>query len=263
MSGRIHFDAPSEGIARIRIDNPDKFNAMSLAMWHELAECARALHGDARARVLVLSGEGDRAFVSGADIAEFDSTRTAETGSQVYDRAVEDAQKALSEAPVPVVAQIRGVCMGGGLGLAMACDLRYATDDASFRMPAARLGLGYSYLGVRQMVNAIGAARTAELFYTARRFDGTEAARLGVVHQSYPAATFDQAVGETLRQIADNAPLTLRLAKSAIALATADVGPGDAAIEIERARQQCTRSADYAEGRRAFAEKRAPRFTGA
>ncbi|MDN4590283.1 enoyl-CoA hydratase [Xenophilus aerolatus] len=262
MTGRILIDTVRDGVARIHIDNPGKYNAMSLAMWLELDQQVQKLGDSPDVRVLVLAGTGDKAFVSGADISEFDTTRTAETGSERYDQAVEAAQHSLANAPFPVVAAIRGVCMGGGLGLAMACDLRYATDDSSFRMPAARLGLGYSYMGMRQMVHAIGAARTAELFYTARKFDGTEAARIDVVHQSWPREQFEQQLEERLRQVSENAPLTLRLAKAAIALVSAGDGDGSAAIEMERARQRCTRSEDYAEGRAAFAQKRAPRFLG-
>lgn len=257
---RLHSLGP--GVQEIQIDNPGKLNAMSLAMWRELGEIVRRLGQDRQLRLLVLRGAGEKAFMSGADISEFDIARTAQTGSGQYDQAVEEAQQALRQAPFPVLAAIRGVCMGGGLALAIACDLRYCTKASSFRMPAARLGLGYSYVGIRQMVDALGAARTSELFFTARRFDGVEAERIGVVHACFDEDRFDDEVQAITHQIAENAPLTVRLAKAAIGLATSDVGAGGHAIEIERARHRCTRSDDYAEGRRAFAEKRKPVFKG-
>jgi len=251
-----------DGIVEVRIDNPQKFNAMSLSMWQDLGSKLQQLHPDRSVRALLLRGEGERAFVSGADISEFGSVRSAESGSETYDLAVESAQTALARAPFPVVACIHGVCMGGGLGLAMACDLRYASADARLRMPAARLGLGYSYSGIQQMVAAIGAARAGELFYTARTFGGAEAERMGLVHATYPADELDREVERILVQIAENAPLTLRLAKNAIRLATAAIADSEGVVALERARQACVRSGDYAEGRRAFAEKRQPQFSG-
>lgn len=248
-------------IAELRINNPKKYNAMSLAMWRDVAAHAEALSADNDVRVLLLRGEGNKAFISGADIAEFDTTRSRETGSGAYDGAVDAAQNALMACLFPVVASIHGICMGGGLGLAMACDLRYAAFDARFRMPAARLGLGYSYAGVARMVGVLGAAGVADLFFTARTFDGAEARRLRLVHDAYPAAELDAQVEATLATIAANAPLTVRLAKQAIHLAIGDV-PAEAIEKIQAGRQRCIDSADYAEGRRAFSEKRVAVFTG-
>jgi enoyl-CoA hydratase/carnithine racemase len=248
-------------IGELRIDNPGKFNAMSLGMWHELAARTREFAAESDVRVVLLRGEGERAFVSGADITEFDTKRSAASGSRDYDAAVEDAQHALMACPHPVVASIRGVCMGGGLGLAMACDLRYGAMDTRFRMPAARLGLGYSFRGVEHMVHGLGAPRVAELFFTARTFDGAEALRMGLLQAAFGPDELDARIEEILSQIAANAPLTIRLAKRSIALARRLAPEADNA-EIERLRVACVESEDYAEGRRAFAQKRAPRFTG-
>jgi enoyl-CoA hydratase/carnithine racemase len=151
--------------------------------------------------------------------------------------------------------------MGGGLALAMACDLRYCSTPARFRMPAARLGLGYGYYGIQRMVNTLGEATVADLFFTARTFDGVEAQRLRLVHDAYPAHELDAKVEATLAMIAANAPLTVRLAKQAISLASRQA-QADCSAQIEQGRALCLQSADYAEGRRAFAEKRAPHFTG-
>jgi enoyl-CoA hydratase/carnithine racemase len=260
MAGRIVVSQRG-AIGEIRIDNPAKLNAMSLAMWQDLATQVQTLAQASAIRVLLLRGEGSKAFVSGADISEFDHNRNAETGSGAYDSAVQNAQDAIVSCPLPVVACVHGVCMGGGLALAMACDLRYGTEDARFRMPAARLGLGYSFRGIEQMVHTLGASRTAELFMTACTFDGQEAARIGLLHTAFPASELDARVEEVLQQIAANAPLTVRLAKRSIALAQGHAEEQHNA-EIEILRAQCLASADYAEGRRAFAEKRTPHFTG-
>lgn len=262
MAGRLVLRRQGDAVAELRIDNAAKFNAMSLGMWQELAATVAALQADPAMRVLLLRGEGERAFVSGADISEFETTRSAESGSAAYDDAVSAAQQALMACPFPVVAAIHGICMGGGLGLAMACDLRYSTRDARFRMPAARLGLGYGFDGIARMVHVLGEARVAELFYTARTFDGAEAARIGLVHSAHDdSAALDAHVQASLQQIAGNAPLTVRLAKRAIALAQPALAP-EALAEIARGRQQCLHSDDYREGRLAFAEKRAPVFKG-
>lgn len=261
MAGRLLFERHG-AVAELRIDNPAKYNAMTLAMWQELGATATRLHADAEVRVLLLRGEGRRAFVSGADISEFEATRSAETGSGAYDTAVSAAQQALMACPFPVVAVLHGICMGGGLGLAMACDLRYTTFDAKFRMPAARLGLGYGFDGIARMVRVLGEARVAELFYTARSFDGREAARIGLVHAALDSAdALDAQVDEVVGQIAANAPLTVRLAKRAIGLAQPPESAA-ALAEIEQGRRACLLSDDYREGRRAFAEKRAPVFQG-
>jgi enoyl-CoA hydratase/carnithine racemase len=255
------------GIATLVIDNPAKYNAMSLSMWQALGTHLRALAVDPGVRVVVLRGAGEKAFVSGADISEFDTLRAPGfDGAQVYDDAVEEAQAALAAAPFPLVAQIHGVCMGGGLGLALACDLRYCAVNTRFRMPAARLGVGYNYNGIQQMVQALGGMRLADLFYTARTFDGTEAERIGLVHSACAPEVLDAEVGRLAGLVAENAPLSIRLAKAAIRFAQSSgqepQSDARAADAIAAMRQRCIHSTDYAEGRLAFKEKRTPRFTG-
>ena len=261
MPGRIDL-ARTGAVTELRIANPQKFNAMSLQMWHDLLQHVRGLHVNPEIRVLLLRGEGDKAFVSGADISEFDKNRSAASGSAEYDQAVAEVQQALIEFPVPVVALIHGICYGGGLGLALSCDLRYGADTSRYRMPAARLGLGYGFEGIRRMVQVLGEQRVADLFFTARVVDGPEAQRIGVVHAIWPAIELDARVEEVVQQIAANAPLTVKLAKRAIRRAQ-PVASAQAAQEIEAGRRECLLSADYAEGRKAFAEKRAPVFQGA
>lgn len=254
----------ADGIGRITLSNPGKYNAMSLAMWQALTGAVRAFEADPELRVILLEGDGDKAFVSGADISEFGALRDSEQAVKAYDEAVELAQTALMECSRPVVARIRGVCMGGGIGLALACDLRFASRNARFRMPAARMGLGYAYRGLRQIVKVLGPGSAADIFYTARTFDGREAERIGLVQSAMPDDDLVPAVEQVLREIAANAPLTVRAAKLAIRAATAGSGEQQALVQqADTAVRACFGSADYREGRLAFAEKRAPRFAGA
>ena len=251
-------------VATVTLSNPERYNAMSLAMWVKLAETLDRLRHRANTRVLILRGAGDRAFVSGADISEFGANRSNAAGVAAYDRAVEQAQSALVEFPRPVIAAISGICYGGGLGLALACDLRYCSPNAKFRMPAARLGLGYAQKGIERMTLVLGLARASELFYTARVCDGGEAARIGLVH-SVHAAVFEH-VDAIAAQISENAPLSIAAAKLAFDTIAAHLAqPGNDRVKtaaVTAAVDACFASADYAEGRSAFAEKRPPRFTG-
>ncbi|MGE8686574.1 MAG: enoyl-CoA hydratase [Achromobacter sp.] len=249
------------GIARIRIVNPARYNAMSLAMWEDLASAVQAAGAREGARALVLEGDGDRAFVSGADISEFGAQRKDPGQIARYDAAVAGAMQALSACPLPVIAAVRGICMGGGMALALACDLRYCTLGSRFRMPAGRLGLGYSMEGLKRMRDVLGTARTADLFMTARIVDGAEAARIGLVQEAYADEEFSQSVARRIEEVAGNAPLTLRAAKMALRHLAADPS-APAAQEVDAAVRACFFSRDYQEGQLAFREKRPPAFTG-
>lgn len=246
-------------VATITLSNPDRYNAMSLVMWTKLGDALEALGADSSVRVVILRGEGERAFVSGADISEFDTQRNTGAGVATYEAAVARAQGALEQFPRPVIAAISGICYGGGLGLALACDMRYAGPSAKFRMPAARLGLGYTMAGVHRMVAVLGAARTAELFYTARVCDANTAAQIGLVNEVQDDV-FSHAA-KVAAEIAANAPMTVAAGKLALNTLLEGVDEAGAAA-VDAAVKACFASEDYAEGRKAFAEKRAPAFRG-
>ncbi|OZI74607.1 enoyl-CoA hydratase [Bordetella genomosp. 12] len=256
--GRIEADKQA-GVLRVRFCNPARFNAMSLSMWQALHTVLVQAQEDEALRAIVLQGEGERAFVSGADISEFGAQRNDPSQVARYDQAVSAAQQALADSRIPTIAVIQGVCMGGGMGLALACDLRYCNASARFRMPAARLGLGYALDGVKRMSDMLGAARTMDLFLTARSFDGNEAARIGLAHEVFADADFAVEAQSRVEAVAGNAPLTLRAARLALRHL---LNAAPAAVEVEQAVQQCFGSADYREGQAAFREKRPPVFKG-
>ena len=256
--GTVRFSVDAH-IATVVLANEGRFNAMSLSMWRQLAQVLEQLRADDAVRVLVLRGEGERAFVSGADISEFGAQRSSPDGVVAYDAAVDQAQTGLAEFPRPVIAAISGICYGGGMGLALGCDLRYAAPTARFRMPAARLGLGYALNGMQRMVDVLGAPNASELFYTARVCDAQEALRIGLVN-AVPQDCFAHAA-QVAAQIATNAPLTIAAAK--LAIQTVLSGRQEArAAAVAQAVRTCFESRDYVEGRQAFAEKRPPEFTG-
>jgi len=248
-------------VATVLFSNPAKMNAVTFDMWSAVPATLAALDADAAVRVVVIAGDGDKAFISGADISQFEKLRGTAEAQAEYNKAVEKAYLAPMRCSKPVIARIRGICIGGGLGFAAACDLRICADDAAFRMPAARLGLGYSPSGVRRFMNVIGAANTSDIFFTARKFDAQEALRMGFVSRVAPAAQLEQAVVETCEMIAENAPLTVAAAKFAVQQALKDAAERDMATAVKMV-QTCFASADHQEGRKAFMEKRKPSFTG-
>jgi enoyl-CoA hydratase/carnithine racemase len=241
-------------------NNPERHNALSRDMWEGIPPLLAALNDTGSVRVILLRGAGEEAFVSGADISEFDAERATPEAVERYDAMVERACAALAESPAPTLAMIRGHCLGGGLALAIACDLRLAAEDASFAIPAARLGIGYRRPAVAALIALIGPASAKEILFTARRLDAREAYAMGLVNRVVPVGELEAETRRTAKTIAGNAPLTIQAAKRAIAALRS--GDPQAVAEAESAIARCFDSADYAEGRRAFLEKRRPRFTG-
>ncbi|KAA2237052.1 enoyl-CoA hydratase [Salinarimonas soli] len=246
-------------VATLSIDNPARRNALDLEMWRALPEIAAGLARDERVRALVVRGAGDGPFASGADIAEFETVRADAAGGRAYEAANEAAFDALAALPQPTIAMIRGFCLGGGFGLALACDLRIAGRDAVFGIPAGRLGVGYPPGAMRMVVAAMGAAAAKDLFFTARRIDAETARSLGVVRDVVAPEALEAEVAGLAQVIAANAPLTLRAAKAAIDKASGIAAPDGSAAALAAA---CFDSEDYREGRTAFLDKRAPVFRG-
>ena len=260
MPGRIH--ALREGpLGWLLIDHPERRNAISAEMWQAVPGAVRALDEDPEVRVVVLRGAGEVAFVSGADITEFESSRTGLEAASEYDRTTARAFEALSGCSKPVLAMVHGFCIGGGMATALAADLRYAADDAVFAIPAARLGLGYHMAGIEALAALVGPASAKEVLFSARRYDAAEALRLGLVNGVFQKAALEREVRALAETMAANAPLTLRAAKLALRELGRDPAARDHAA-VRRAVLACFESEDYREGVRAFLDKRAPRFQG-
>jgi len=255
---RVEIEPP---LGRIVFSHPERRNALTTGMWQAIPEAAARLGGDSEVRVVVLRGAGDEAFVSGADISQFEETRSGGEAAAGYDAMTEAAFSALAAIEKPVLALLHGWCIGGGLAVALTADLRLAADDVRLGIPAARLGLGYQLAGVARLVELVGPSRAKEVFYTAGRFGAEEALRMGLVNRVWPKAELDDRVDAMAREIAANAPLTLRGVKRAVTALAAEPGRRDLG-GVEQAIRDCFESEDYREGVRAFLEKRSPRFRG-
>lgn len=259
MAGDVAISVEA-GIARLVLSNPERRNAISSGMWKSLAAFAVDAAKRSDIRVAILRGEGTLAFSGGADISDFDSARSDASGAQTYDDLVEAACSAIEALAFPTIALVRGACVGAGAALAASCDLRVASDDAFFAIPAARLGLGYDPRGMRRVASAFSGQGVRFLFFTADRMPAARAHELGALEAVAAGDEADAHAERLAQRMADNAPLTLKAAK--LAIRAAEGAPQHVLAEARRATGIANASADYREGRLAFAEKRAPRFTG-
>jgi len=253
---RVERDGP---IGRLVLDNPARRNAIGEDMWHAIAGAMAELDADQAICCIVLRGEGTAAFAAGADISEFEQRRSNAAGVKTYEALMDAAHHAIENSPKPVIALIHGFCVGGGLAVALSCDLRYADASSRFAIPAARLGLGYGVPGTNRLVATVGHAAAREIMFSARRYGADEALAMGLVNRVLPDAELDDYVGKLALDLASNAPLTIAASKSVINALIA--AKGDYA-EAKKMVARCMKSEDYVEGRRAFMEKRAPAFKG-
>ena len=245
----------------IRFNNPARHNALSVDMWEAVPVLLAQAEADARVRLVVFSGAGDKAFVSGADITQFEDMRAAREAVARYEAMAEQALTGIHDFGKPTLACIRGYCIGGGVNVAMSCDIRIAASDSVFSIPAARLGLGYRYSALKNLVDLVGPGAAKDLFFTARRIDAGEAKALGLISRVCEPEQLPALLKEYTEALAANAPLTVRAGKAIMA----EILKPSPEVDHDKCRQLirgCFESEDYAEGRRAFMEKRKPVFAG-
>ena len=249
------------GVGYVIFNNPERHNAVSLEMWAATRAILDDFRNDDSIRVVVLTGAGGKAFVSGADISKFGNERSTAEGVAKYNATTELAFSGVHDFPKPTIAMIRGYCIGGGMALATCCDMRICTPGSKFGIPAAKLGLGYDYKGVDRLINVVGPSFAKEIFFTARQFDAEEARMMGFVKRVVPDAELESYVKNYAEIIAANAPLTIAAVKVAVGESLKDETLRDMKA-VNAGVQRCFDSKDYIEGRTAFMEKRKPAFTG-
>ena len=245
----------------IRFNQPAKHNALSVDMWEAVPPLLRLAQTDDRVRLVVFSGAGEKSFISGADISQFEDMRAAREAVSRYEAMAEQSLTSIQEFAKPTLACIRGYCMGGGVNVAISCDIRVATTDSTFAIPAARLGLGYRFSAMKNLVDLIGPGAAKDMFFTARRIDASEAISMGLVSRICAPEALEAVLGEYTSALADNAPLTIAAAK-AITREILKPSPNLDTALCESLIRNCFESADYTEGRSAFMQKRKPVFTG-
>ena len=250
-----------EGIGWITFNNPARRNAVGLEMWRALTQILQAFQEDPEVRVVVMKGAGDKAFVSGADISEFENKRSGVEARAEYDSVFNGAQLALEQFDKPLIAMIRGFCIGGGMAISVNADIRIASEDSVFGIPAAKLGLGYGFHGLKVLTSLVGPSHAKDILFSARFLDTTEALRIGLINFVVSPQELEKTVIDYANTIAHNAPLTIKACKAAINEVIKDPGQQDPE-NISALVNNCFTSDDYKEGRTAFMEKRKPVFLG-
>jgi len=258
---RIQVEVDADGVAWMTLDNPSKLNAISMSMWLTLSEALTRFENDPAVRCVVLTGQGEKAFCVGADISQFEKVRSGPEASAEYDRVTRGTMAQLQAFPKPTIAMISGFCLGGGVALAISCDLRIAATGSRFGIPAAKLGIGYYYGGVKRLTDLVGPAQAKRMLFTAERYGAEEMLRIGFLEELLAPDELAPRVRSLAGIIAGNAPLTIAAAKYAVETVCSDDQQRDIAGCAARV-QTCIESEDHAEGRRAFMEKRAPVFRG-
>ena len=249
------------GIGWITFNNPARHNAVSLEMWRALTSTLDAYAADPEVRVIILKGAGEKAFVAGADISQFKEKRSSPEAVEEYNTTADLSAHTLLNSPKPTIAMVRGYCIGGGTALAVGCDIRIAAEDARFGVPAAKLGLGYRFPGIKRLADVVGPAFTAEIFFTARQFSAEEALQMNLVNRVLPVAELEKYTREYASTIVNNAPLTIAAVKRSLIEYGRNPAERDMAL-CQKLVDDCYVSADYKEGQTAFMEKRKPVFKG-
>ncbi len=245
----------------IVFDSPAKRNAINGAMWRAIPPAMARFDADPEVRCVAFRGAGTEAFAAGADISEFEKNRAERTSVAAYDGLLDQVLHAIQDSRKPSLAMIQGFCMGGGVEVALACDLRYCNASAQFGIPAAKLGLAYNVEGHKRLLETVGHARAREIMFLGRRYSAEEAARMGLVHEAFPDASFEAEVERILGALCENAPLSIANTKTILEEFVKSEGLPDHAA-MAAAMERCAKSADYEEGRKAFMEKRKPQFSG-
>jgi enoyl-CoA hydratase len=249
------------GVGWITFNNPERRNAMSLEMWQALGTIVDDFAADPDVRVVVMQGAGEKSFVSGGDISQYGEKRSNAADAETYALVPAASRARLSALEKPVIAMIRGYCLGGGLSIALRADIRIAADDARFSIPAAKLGIAYAHDSLEALVALIGPGAARDMLFSARMLDAAEALQIRLVNRVVPAADLVQVTTDYAAVLAENAPLSMRASKVAVNQLVLAPGERDRGKINELARL-CFDSGDYAEGRLAFSEKRKPKFTG-
>lgn len=248
-------------VASVVINHPERRNAVTFAMWGQLGDVLESVAANENVRVVVLTGAGEQAFSAGNDISEFGKWRDDPSKHAEYDARSGRVHRLLKSFEKPTIALVRGVCVGGGLELALLCDLRVAADNARFAITPAKLGLGYKLEDVQLVVDALGANKAKLLLFTGRMFNSQDAKTLGLVDHVVPLAEAQARAGELAAEIAGNAPLTVRALKVAVQEAVKPASARDRA-RVQALVDACHASEDYQEGQKAFRDKRKPSFQG-